>query len=47
MAGDDVAAHLEELAHVLVGDEVAVALAVALLDVGEAVPLLRRRLQRL
>ncbi len=47
IADDDAAAQEEELAHLRVGDEVAVALAVALLHVREAVPLLRRRLQRL
>jgi hypothetical protein len=46
-AADDLAAQEEDGARVFVGDEVAVALAVALLGVGEAVVLLGRRLQGL
>ena len=45
--GDDAAAELEDVAHLGVGDEVQVALAVAHLDVLEAVPLLGRRPQGL
>ena len=45
--GDDAAADLKDVAHLRVGDEVEVALAVAHLDVLEAVPLLGQRLQGL
>ena len=44
---DDAGALAEDVPRLFVGDEVPVALPVALLDVREAVPLLRRRLQRL
>ena len=45
--GDHRAAHHEDAAHLGVREQVEVALAVAGLDVGEPVPLLRRRQQRL
>ena len=44
---DQGGAHLEDLARLFVGGEVEIALAVARLDVGQAVPLLRHRAQRL
>src|SRR5207249_2008157 len=45
--GDDPGARDEDLAHLLVGDEVGVALSVVRLDVLQTVPLLRRRVERL
>ncbi len=45
--GDDAAAQAEEVSHLGVGDEVEVALAVADLDVLQAVPLLGRRAEGL
>ena len=45
--GDDAAAGAHRLVHLAVGDEVQVALAVALLDVAQAVELLGRRTERL
>ena len=44
---DDLRAAAKRRAHLLVGDQVEVALAVARLDVGQAMPLLRQRAQRL
>ena len=44
---DHLRAHHEDLARIRVHDQVDVALAVALLDVGQAVPLVRERAQRL
>ncbi len=45
--GDDLRAHAERFAHLLVHHQVDVALAIALLGVGQAVELVRQRAQRL